>query len=235
MIEEKMKKLSYIALIAAIFLLSFGYWIAIADDKTDASVASGKVIDGYRIISVQNLTAEIHLKVYRGDYIKFRFPESVGRLFLSIPAISVHQEIPGNPDKAPYFKMKKTGTLDFSLGEILGDITVVEYRQANYQAVYAKEAMALIKNIDPFILDVRTPPEFKQGHLPNAVLIPVQELQKRIKEIADKKNQDILIYCATGNRSTMASKILIDQGFKRIYNLRYGIYDWTKKKYPITK
>ena len=71
--------------------------------------------------------------------------------------------------------------------------------------------------------------------LKKSVLIPVQELQSRYKEISDYKNQDILIYCATGNRSTVASKILIDNGFKRIFNMRYGIYEWSQDKYPVIK
>jgi len=47
--------------------------------------------------------------------------------------------------------------------------------------------------------------------------------------------RDILIYCATGNRSTVASKILNDSGFKQIYNLRYGIYSWSKEKFPVIR
>ena len=129
--------------------------------------------------------------------------------------------------------MKQTGIFDFSLGAVHGDITVIDYQRPNYKEVTAKEAAELIKNIQPLILDVRTTGEFKSGHIKHAKLIPVQELQSRLKEISAYKNQDILIYCATGNRSTVASKILIDHGFKRIFNLRSGIYGWYHDKYPI--
>ena len=54
-------------------------------------------------------------------------------------------------------------------------------------------------------------------------------------EIGEHKDQDILIYCASGNRSTVASKILIDAGFKRIYNLRHGIAEWAEKGLPIMR
>jgi rhodanese-related sulfurtransferase len=67
------------------------------------------------------------------------------------------------------------------------------------------------------------------------MLIPVQELQTRLKELSAYKHTDILIYCATGNRSTVASKILIDHGFKRIINMRYGIAQWRHNKYLIEK
>ena len=58
---------------------------------------------------------------------------------------------------------------------------------------------------------------------------------RRIGELAPYRNKDILVYCATGNRSTVASKILIDQGFTHIANLRHGIADWYQRKYPLTR
>jgi rhodanese-related sulfurtransferase len=64
--------------------------------------------------------------------------------------------------------------------------------------------------------------------LANAVLIPVQELQARVKELDAFKSQGILVYCATGNRSTVASKILLDNEFNQLYNLRHGIVEWSK-------
>jgi rhodanese-related sulfurtransferase len=54
-------------------------------------------------------------------------------------------------------------------------------------------------------------------------------------ELAELSDEPILIYCATGNRSTVASKLLIDKGFTRIFNLRHGIVDWVRNKYPIVK
>ena len=194
---------------------------------------SGSIVGGYRIIEIQENSQEIHLKVYRGDYLKFKIRGEISDPVLSIPALSIEKTLRGNIEDAPYFKMKKVGVYPFSLGKITGDITVIEYRQANYKEVTAKEASELINNIQPLILDVRTRGEYRKGHLVNSVLIPLQELQARWKEISEYKNQDILIYCATGNRSTVASKILIDKGFKRIYNMRYGISDWSRKKYPV--
>jgi rhodanese-related sulfurtransferase len=66
-------------------------------------------------------------------------------------------------------------------------------------------------------------------------LIPVQELQGRLKELTAYIDREILVYCATGNRSTVASKILIDHDFKQIANMRYGIYGWEKKNFPMTR
>ena len=69
----------------------------------------------------------------------------------------------------------------------------------------------------------------------DSVLIPLQPLQARWKEIAGYKDKDVLIYCATGNRSSVAAKIQIDNGFKRICNLRQGISGWESEKNPVVQ
>ena len=56
-----------------------------------------------------------------------------------------------------------------------------------------------------------------------------------IKALKAYKNDDVFVCRATGNRSTVASKIMADAGFKLIYNLRYGAYDWTRRGFPIVK
>ena len=194
---------------------------------------AGRIVGGYRILPPLKGQKETHLVVYRGDYIKFALDPAINPPILSIPALSIQKKLSKDLGKTSYFKMKKTGTFAFSLGDIHGDITVIEYQQARYQAVTAAEAAEIIANTKPLVLDVRTSREYKTGHLKDSVLIPVQELQSRLNELTAYKNEDILVYCATGNRSTVASKILIDHGFKRITNLRYGISEWSRKRFPI--
>lgn len=196
---------------------------------------SGRVEGGFRILPVTKTANAIHFTVYRGDYIKFALDTSVSDPLLTIPDLKVEKKLSLSLDTAPYFKMKEPGRFQFTLGEVGGTIEVVEFERPNYTAVSAKDAADIIAQIKPFILDVRTPREYQRGHLQNSILIPVQELQHRLKEIETYKDQDVLIYCATGNRSTVASKILIDNGFKRILNLRYGIVDWARKGYPVVQ
>ena len=82
---------------------------------------------------------------------------------------------------------------------------------------------------------MRTQGEFNRGYIAGAVLLPLQQLQRRVGELDKYKNQPILIYCASGNRSTTASKILLDRGFKNIMNLRRGIHDWVRDGYLVVK
>jgi rhodanese-related sulfurtransferase len=230
-----MKKVFLILL--SIFL--FAYSASCTENDPSSSdtgqPASGTVENGYRILSIRKTQGPLDLTVYRGDYIKFLFDASVQEPILSLPALSIEQKLPDNPKEAPYFKMKTAGTFAYSLGAVRGNIIVLNYVQARYREVSSNEAAELIKNEQPVILDVRTSGEYSRGHLQNAVLLPVQQLQGRLGDLAAYKDREILVYCATGNRSTVASKILIDNGFKQIVNMRHGIYDWAKKNFPVTR
>jgi len=196
---------------------------------------SGRLADGFRVLTVARGQGDVLFRVYRGDYLKFAYDPALGDPILAIPALSVRQRLAADVGRAPYFKMKATGVFAFSLGPITGRIEVFDYRQAHYREVTAEEAAHLIETHQPLILDVRTPAEFARGHLYNARLIPVQEIERRLHEIAAYKDREILVYCATGNRSTVASKIMNDHGFKRVSNLRHGIVQWAKDRRPVVR
>ncbi len=229
-----MQKLKVIIILTGFFILT-GLSGAVSDTGIENEPASGILVQGYRILPIEPTVEDVNLVVYRGDYIKFDFNDTVGDPILQIPELSVKQKLTTDLDKAPYFKMKTMGRFRFSLGSVAGHIQVIEYKQPHYREVDAGEAAELLQNLSPLLLDVRTRAEFDNGHIKNAILIPVQELQKRVGELSEYRHHDILIYCATGNRSTVASKILIDNGFKRITNMRHGIYGWSKSRYPVTK
>ena len=194
---------------------------------------SGQIEDGYRILNLETEQEFQPFTVYRGDYIKFRLSEKTGETTAVFPTLKQEKKLTSDLKTTAYFKMKETGTYPFQVGSLKGQIIVLEYQQKSYTALSSKDADAVIKTEKPFVLDVRTRQEYAMGHLENSVLIPVQELKKRIQELDIHKNNAILIYCATGNRSTVASKILIDSGFKKIFNLRYGFVDWVREKYPV--
>jgi len=71
-----------------------------------------------------------------------------------------------------------------------------------------------------FILDVRTAEEFKMGTINGSVNIPVDELRERIKEIPNDK--EIIVFCRVGLRGYIASRILMENGFKNVKNLVGG-------------
>jgi rhodanese-related sulfurtransferase len=227
--SERFRQVKWIGMLAVL-------WLALGSSlQAGKQDVSGRLVGGLRYLPVVPEEVVLHYKVFRGDYIKFELPPETGPVVLKIPDLGIEGFLTPDTASSPYFKMKQSGRFAFTLGSREGQIEVVDYQPANYREMTATEAAAFSKREAPLVLDVRTPAEFKAGHLPHAVLIPVQELQRRIGELAAYRNKDILVYCATGNRSTVASKIMIDRGFTRIVNMRYGIVDWQQRKYPITR
>jgi phage shock protein E len=68
------------------------------------------------------------------------------------------------------------------------------------------------------LLDVRSPEEYARGHLPDALNIPVQELDRRLAE-AGPADRELIVYCRSGHRSTRAAEILRAHGFTKVHNL----------------
>ena len=99
--------------------------------------------------------------------------------------------------------------------------------------VSAEKAHEMIKTKDLVLLDVRTLSEYKQAHIEGTVIIPVQTLQAGYDKIIDSKDKPVLIYCRSGNRSVTASNILLEKGFKDVYNMEGGIKAWIKAGFPI--
>jgi rhodanese-related sulfurtransferase len=94
--------------------------------------------------------------------------------------------------------------------------------------VTAEQAHNLIKeNKELVIIDVRTRPEYKSGHIAKAKSIPVHELSSKIGELERFKEKSILVHCASGGRSPGAVKILLKHGFKDIYHMNSGLLKWS--------
>ena len=95
-----------------------------------------------------------------------------------------------------------------------------------YESISIAEAKELMeKESNYIILDVRTLEEFNSGHIPNAILIPNEEIKEKATSILKDKNQLILVYCRSGNRSKQAANALVSLGYTNIKEFG-GIIDW---------
>jgi rhodanese-related sulfurtransferase len=80
------------------------------------------------------------------------------------------------------------------------------------------------------VLDVRTPEEFKEGHIKKAINYNVLDSVAFDKQIGQlKKNKKYLIYCKSGKRSGKALVMMQQKGFKNLYHLAGGITAWTQE------
>jgi rhodanese-related sulfurtransferase len=80
------------------------------------------------------------------------------------------------------------------------------------------------------ILDVRTVSEYERGHLEGAINIPVEALSGRLSEL--NPNDELLVYCRTGNRSTTAVGILRENDYDHVYHMDGGITAWMSAGFP---
>lgn len=106
-----------------------------------------------------------------------------------------------------------------------------------YRELSSEEAYDLFRNDkERVIVDVRSPGEFNGpgGHVPGSVLIPLQELAARWKELEAFKDRPLLLVCRTGNRSGMAAGFLAKQGFSKLFNTP-GILEWNERGYEVER
>ena len=84
------------------------------------------------------------------------------------------------------------------------------------------------ENENYIILDVRTQAEYNQGHIPNAICIPNETIDENVVNKLPDKNQMILVYCRSGNRSKQAAEKLKKLGYTNLIEFG-GIIDWKGK------
>jgi rhodanese-related sulfurtransferase len=105
---------------------------------------------------------------------------------------------------------------------------------SNTQEVSPKAALAMIQK-GALLVDVREEREIakKSFDIPDIMLIPLRELEQRYKEIP--VNRKVIIACHVGNRGLMATRILMNHGYRKVVNMQYGIVSWEKEGLPIKR
>lgn len=112
---------------------------------------------------------------------------------------------------------------------------LVQRRLSPSRDVGNLEATRLVNTANAVLLDVRETPEFEGGRLPNAVHIPLSQIESRGGELARNTARPVIVYCMSGNRSRMAGKALARIGFKDIYSLQGGYRAWKDAGLPVEK
>jgi rhodanese-related sulfurtransferase len=92
------------------------------------------------------------------------------------------------------------------------------FLRAQSSQISPEEAQAYL-NKGARVIDVRTPGEFSAGHLPNAINIPLAQIQSGVPLPLKDKNQVLLLHCQSGIRSAMAKKLLDSRGYTNVFNL----------------
>lgn len=99
-------------------------------------------------------------------------------------------------------------------------------RETSYRTVSQETAVQMMKDEKNYIIiDVRTIEEYSEGHIPNAISLPVQNIGNGENFQLPDKNQLILLYCRSGSRSRQAAQKLVEKGYANVVDFG-GINKW---------
>ncbi|MEP2652006.1 MAG: rhodanese-like domain-containing protein [Paraglaciecola sp.] len=85
------------------------------------------------------------------------------------------------------------------------------------------------------LIDVRSPEEFADGHVPTAINIPLNEISTSLEQLNTFIDKNIVLYCRSGYRANKASGILTENGFSMIHHLEGDMLGWIKSGLAVEK
>lgn len=115
----------------------------------------------------------------------------------------------------------------FAANEVHGNLT-------GGKRLSAAEAVRMINDRDPLVVDIRPQAEFKRGHLLGAFHAPASKFDDYIGQITRDKTRPVIVYCALGASSGAIVEKLRNSGLAEVYPLRGGINAWTMADLPVT-
>jgi rhodanese-related sulfurtransferase len=84
------------------------------------------------------------------------------------------------------------------------------------------------------VVDVRTPEEFANGHIPTAVNMPLNDLEKYLQQLSSSE-KPILVYCRSGRRAWVAEQQMIKAGINNVFHLEGDMNSWQASQHPISQ
>lgn len=97
-------------------------------------------------------------------------------------------------------------------------------RDSNENSIDYESAKTILKNDkDAILIDVRSPQEYKEGHLDGSINFPLYDLERNSEELLKNKQNTIILYCQSGSRSNKALQFLKSQGCSSLYQIDGGL------------
>jgi rhodanese-related sulfurtransferase len=95
----------------------------------------------------------------------------------------------------------------------------------------------LVERLDgedvPVILDVRSPEEYAEGHIPGAINVPYDQIAANLDSLQSFLTAEIVVYCRTGRRAGVAENALREAGFTRVLDLEGHMTSWNEAQLPV--
>lgn len=119
------------------------------------------------------------------------------------------------------------------IGLLVG--TALSDRMLGFKDLRPAEVTRMINQQNAVVLDVREDGDFKEGHIVNAVHVPLSKLEARLKSLEKFRGRPLIATCQAGDRSARACALLRKQGFDHVYKLAGGLAAWREAKLPLVK
>ncbi len=105
------------------------------------------------------------------------------------------------------------------------------------KSISAVELPRLINHDNAVVVDVCESAEFRKGHIPGAINVPMSQLKEGDAKLErhKKSNAPVVVACQSGNRSSKAAAVLRKQEFETVYTLTGGLLAWQKENFPVEK
>lgn len=103
------------------------------------------------------------------------------------------------------------------------------------RSVTPSEAVSLINRSDAVVVDIRSKKEWADGHITDALNVPMADLDKRIAELNKHKEKPIIVVCNLGQTAGAATKKLKAAGFAQVTRLKGGMTEWRGQNLPVIK
>ena len=87
----------------------------------------------------------------------------------------------------------------------------------------------------PLLIDVRTPDEYAQGHIPGSINIPHDLIQQELSKLGNNKQVNLVLYCRSGMRAKSAQDVLLANNFGQVSHLQGDFPAWQENALPIAK
>ncbi len=97
------------------------------------------------------------------------------------------------------------------------------------------DAVRLISREDAVVIDLRSDGEFRNGHVVNAVHVPFDQIEGRLRRLEKYRRKPVIAACRTGQQSAAAARRLRTEGFEQVHRLQGGMVAWQNADLPLTK
>jgi len=105
---------------------------------------------------------------------------------------------------------------------------------SSQQVITSADLVERLETADaPVILDVRSPEEYAEGHIPGAINVPYDQIPANLDSLESFVSAEVVVYCRTGRRAGVAEKVLREAGFTRVLDLEGHMTSWNEAGLPV--